>query len=70
MNEYELNSCIDWIRYLSNINYLELMFLSNKELLMINYEGEIDNFSLSNLKKLLSVIKKERLRIKKIEIKF
>lgn len=83
MNLIELSDKIDVLRNIcaNKKKYdIDLYFGFDNELLNIykydksndehKYFLGFDNFSMSNLKKLLSVMKKERLDINKIEIKY
>lgn len=70
MNGCDLSINLEKIRKISNKKKLDLLFLFDSEMLIVNENENIHKFSLSNMKKLLSVVKKERWKINKIVIKY
>ena len=61
---------LEYIRDLSNNKSLDLLFFMDSQTLIVNSDKYFSNVSFSNIIKLIRIIRNERLRFRKIDIKY
>lgn len=61
---------LEYIRDLSNNKSLDLLFFLDSQTLIVNSDKYFSNVSFSNIIKLIRIIKNERLRFRKLDIKY